>query len=287
MFFTPIKVVSFLLGSSLLASGAAVNSSAPTNYHPCGTKVTLDDITRAEKALAGIHVPRQGTPAEYTFDVYFNTVAANMTTEGGWIPQSQIDAQMTLLNERYVGTGVSFNYVNVTRIISRYWHETIDADLSQTDDMHRLFKKGGSTALSVYSVGFYDAGLNGYATLPVNYATDPIHDGVVLLFMTVPGGASRDRQGGTLIHEAGHWLGLRHTFQGGCSGVGDGIDDTPPQAEAHFGCPIGADTCPGGGPDPIHNYMDYTNEECRTEFTPGQISLMQSSIVAFRSDPTV
>jgi hypothetical protein len=43
--------------------------------------------------------------------------------------QSQIDAQMKLLNERYVGTGVSFNYVSVTRIISRYWHETIDADL--------------------------------------------------------------------------------------------------------------------------------------------------------------
>jgi hypothetical protein len=31
--------------------------------------------------------------------------------------------------------------------------------------------------------------------------------------MTVPGGASTERQGGTLIHEAGHWLGLRHTFQ--------------------------------------------------------------------------
>jgi len=43
--------------------------------------------------------------------------------------QTQIDAQMKLLNERYVGTGVSFNYVSVTRILSRYWHETIDAGL--------------------------------------------------------------------------------------------------------------------------------------------------------------
>jgi len=117
--------------------------------------------------------------------------------------------------------------------------------------MFRLFRKGGSTSLNVYSVGFYDAGLNGYATLPVGYATDPKSDGVVLLYATLPGGTSPNRQGGTLVHEAGHWLGLRHTFQGGCTGVGDGVDDTPPSAEANFECPIGLDSCPGGGPDPI------------------------------------
>lgn len=139
----------------------------------------------------------------------------------------------------------------------------------------------------------------------MSYAKSPIYDGVVLLYATMPGGSSKERQGGTLVHEAGHWLGLRHTFQGGCTGVGDGVDDTPPQAEAHFGCPIGIDSCPGDSlPDPIRksllpcyvgtnsfdilvplsdNYMDYTDEECRKEFTPGQIDLMQSSIVAFRS----
>lgn len=60
---------------------------------------------------------------------------------------------------------------------------------------------------------FVDANLNGYSTLPVNYARNPIEDGVVMLFETFPGGASLERQGGTLVHEAGHWLGLRHTFQ--------------------------------------------------------------------------
>jgi len=117
--------------------------------------------------------------------------------------------------------------------------------------MFRLFRKGGSTSLNVYSVGFYDAGLNGYATLPVSYSKYPTSDGVVLLYATLPGGTSPNRQGGTLVHEAGHWLGLRHTFQGGCTGAGDGVDDTPPSAEANFECPIGLDSCPGGGPDPI------------------------------------
>lgn len=38
------------------------------------------------------------------------------------------------------------------------------------------------------------------------------------------------------------------------------VDDTPPQYFPSVGCPIGRDSCPGDGPDPIHNYMDGTDE---------------------------
>ncbi|SPO20997.1 uncharacterized protein UTRI_00474 [Ustilago trichophora] len=41
------------------------------------------------------------------------------------------------------------------------------------------------------------------------------------------------------------------------------------------GCPTKApDTCPGGGVDSIHNYMDYADDKCATEFTEGQIVRM-------------
>ena len=175
--------------------------------------------------------------------------------------------------------------------------------------MYRLFHKGGSVHLNIYTVGFYGAGLNGYATLPLTYSTRPYQDGVVLNYATVPGGTSRERQGSTAIHEVGHWLGLRHTFQGGCVGVGDGVDDTPPEAEAASGCPIGRKSCPNSDlPDPIRkyspflfclnlirhfffflpdNYMDYSDETCRTEFTPGQIELMQKSILTYRNNPNI
>jgi len=80
----------------------------------------------------------------YDFGIYFNVVASNMTLAGGWVPyvhallttfivnslhvsnrQNQIDDQITLVNSKYVGTGISFHLLSVTRIISKYWHETV------------------------------------------------------------------------------------------------------------------------------------------------------------------
>ena len=89
-----------------------------------------------------------------------------------------------------------------------------------------------------------------------------------------------------MLHHS-HWLGLFHTFQGGCSSS-DGVTDTAPEKEAFYGCgehePIDRDTCPDDdkGSDPVHNFMNYSYDQCLYKFSPGQATVMKASYEIFR-----
>jgi hypothetical protein len=127
--------------------------------------------------------------------------------------------------------------------------------------------------------------LLGYAYLAQDAAAVGVLDGVVVHYGSLPGGpfGAHYSQGDTATHEVGHWLNLLHTFQGGCTDPGDYIDDTPAEASPAFECPVGRDTCPASGLDPIRNFMDYTYDNCMHVFTPDQAVRMQQAWAAYRA----
>ena len=146
----------------------------------------------------------------------------------------------------------------------------------------------GNSSLNVLNIytnspGTYMGGtLLGWATFPWELASNPLMDGVVMNNIALNHGGTTSYNAGDVVgHEVGHWLGLYHTFQGGCTGntsydgttgQGDLVSDTAPEASSASGCPGGRDTCAGGGVDPIDNYMDYSSNACQVRFTTGQNS---------------
>lgn len=87
--------------------------------------------------------------------------------------------------------------------------------------------------------------------------------------------------GKTVVHEVGHWLGLRHIWGDATCGD-DLVDDTPKQRTSNRGCPSGikpgCDNSPYG--ENYQNYMDLTSDDCMLMFTQGQMNRMRSSFAS-------
>ena len=263
-----------------------------------GQVVDAQGRTREKVTNRAKEVPARAqnkAPAGFsaTVPVYFHVVTDGST---GALTNGQVQAQIRVLNAGFAGaesagapnTGFSFTLAGITRTNNADWFST--STFEEESAMKQALHQGGANALNVYSTSAGDGALLGWAYFPaiVNDPTFAYLDGIVINWESVPG-ASDTYEGAfdlgkTLTHEAGHWLNLFHTFDGGCGSKGDAVADTPAMKIPTAGCPEGKDTCVGSpGLDPIHNYMDYSIDSCYSEFTPGQTQRMRDAWLFFRA----
>jgi hypothetical protein len=267
----------------ILASSLPLRADQPIR---CGTKQLSD----AEVAVLEQQVDRgKKGKTSAVIPVWFHVISAGPGFANGEVPDTMIREQVRVLNESYNGrtgganTGFGFSLAGITRTENATWFTSFAADFNVELEAKTALRRGGPGTLNIYLVDA-DPWL-GWAYFPsiLNSAYANL-DGVVVDWRSLPGGPfAIYSEGDTATHEAGHWLALYHTFEGGCSTKGDYIADTPSEQSPAFYCPVGRDSCNGKpGLDPIRNFMDYTQDSCMNEFTAGQADRMQAAWAAYR-----
>jgi gliding motility-associated-like protein len=163
---------------------------------------------------------------------------------------------------------------------------------SEDDDLKALVHWDATCYINIYIVFEINSaalgpGVQGYANFPSAHGSAT--DGIVIETAFANGSPVN---AAVLIHEMGHFLGLYHTFQGGCANndcinQGDRICDTPPDnSTAPSDCANPINSCntdaqsglPSDVPDMVTNYMDYGYLNCRNDFTQGQADRMMLAI---------
>jgi hypothetical protein len=259
------------------AEEARTEQAAPVRG--CVTKdLSTDEQKAVEQALAGRVSAQARANGSVTIKVYWHVI--NNGSSGN-VSDSAIASQISVLNSAYANTPFRFSLVSTDRTTNSSWYTTTGG--SSETSMKNALRKGTAADLNIYSNNM-GGGLLGWATFPSSYSSQPKMDGVVILYSSLPGGSAAPYNlGDTATHEVGHWLGLYHTFQGGCSGSGDSVSDTAAESTPASGCPSGRDTCSAAGVDPIDNFMDYSDDACMNKFTAGQVERMDSMVKTYRA----
>ena len=262
----------------------------------CGARAPSDTEIAADAARVADFKRRRGALKPGAMTTITTYVHVLHDGPEGLVSEQMVRNQIAVLNQEYAIYGFKFELASSVRgnpnpdyTDNAAWYRDDEAAFKTA------LKEGSGDDLNIYINN--GGGYLGYAYYPNVVGTQyDILDGVVLAWGTLPGADQPGisdipgyvyNQGDTGTHEVGHYLGLLHTFEGSCSKAGDAVADTASERSPDFDCTQGRNSCKdGSGPislDPIHNFMDYSDDVCLFEFTGGQAERMNIQWALYRS----
>ncbi len=297
-----------------LITGCAFTLSAVCQTPPCGFDKYVKQYAQSIEQSNALITANSGSSRQYkttsSNDVKIIPVVVHIIHNGGPenISDAQVQSQIDALNEDYRklpgtagdGTGVDTEIQfclakkdpqgRCTNGIVRIQSGLTNHKSYQRADLTALSSWDAARYLNIYVVKTMDSGVLGYASFPGGPTNQ---DGSVMVhyaFGRTGTALAPNHLGRIATHELGHWFSLYHTFNGGCGSdnclTGDLVCDTPPVNNPNYGCPVSANTCSNDIPnviDQVQNYMDYTNDACKSMFTLGQKNRMHSALNTIRT----
>jgi hypothetical protein len=262
----------------------------------CGTRPLTDVEIAADGARVADFKTRRSMSRVSTLTTITTYVHVIHDGDEGRISEKTVRDQISVLNDAYAVEGFRFEMAPSVQGNPNPDYTDNAAWFKNQDEagFKAALKEGSGDDLNIYVNS--GGGYLGYGYYPTVVGTQyEVLDGVVLAYGTLPNADQPGisdipgfiyNLGDTGTHEVGHYLGLLHTFEGRCSANNDGVADTPAEKSPDFYCTVGRNSCKDGmkalALDPIHNFMDYSDDVCLFEFTLGQSERMNIQWALYR-----
>jgi len=304
----------YLIISALVFSVSNVISQESLDRHCSAEELSSEERVAFYDTMQKIKKYKRKKNASYIIPVIFHIFSDNSGSISKENMKCRIDDALEVLNGDFNGTSSGFENVdprfdsikdkmNIEFIAAVYdpfggeleypgmdWQISANVSYGKETKLLNYLWWGdiGKYYLDIAIVNAMnnasDTNGSGYGIFPTSNKTPYI----ALNHKTLRGACSSGTWGPgwekIIVHELGHYLGLEHTFLGGCAELNDGVDDTPPTS-GNEGCTRNVLNSCGVYPN-LENHMDYNHDDCQGGmFTKGQVSVMEYWLDSSTSAP--